>query len=429
MNITDAINKSLFFFGAGASYDSGCKLSSGMLEDLKRRISSKDDDTFNKPEKEALKFLLSCLEYHSEWRTLETAENFKFIPNIEELALLIRRVKNRENFLPYPITGNWADKLVILESEFNALDESEKNGKTLFESLDKIIKSKLLLEWLKPNKLEFLNPLKEFFKYYPDSEFKLDIFSLNNDMVIENFCKENLINPWRGFVSGEWRGFEEDNFPEDFGRINLYKLHGSIDWVRLNSGEFKEKDQISNEDEQYVELEHKPFVIFGQGTKTFSVDPFFSLIQHFQKKLKEKNYIFVIGYSFFDPYINNLLIQSVNGNPKKLIIINPDFGPKELKSKNEKGELEFLFDESNLKINFPDGVSVLDLANYIQEIQKNSFYSELPEFNIKQVNADSLEFMPIGTKSFFEKYFNNGGEIFINLISEYESKRANENPF
>ena len=144
MNITDAINKSLFFFGAGASYDSGCKLSSGMLEDLKRKISSKDDETFNKPEKEALKFLLSCLEYHSEWRTLETSENFKFTSNIEELALLIRRVKNRENFLPYPITGNWADKLVLLESEFDSLPESEKFGDSLFSSLDKKIKSKLL---------------------------------------------------------------------------------------------------------------------------------------------------------------------------------------------------------------------------------------------------------------------------------------------
>ena len=428
MNIKDAINKSLFFFGAGASYDSGCKLSSGMLEDIKRKISSKDDNTFNKPEKEALKFLLSCLEYHSEWRTLETAENFKFIPNIEELALLIRRVKNRENFLPYPMTGNWADKLIILESEFNSLNDSEKFGESLFSSLDKKIKSKLLKEWLTPNNNSFLNPLKEFFQSYPNDKFRLDIFSLNNDMVIEKYFTENYNKPWRGFVSGEWIGFEEENIPDDFGRINLYKLHGSLDWVRLDTGDFKEEDNLNEQEKGHIEDEHAPYLIFGQGTKTFSVEPFFTLIQHLKKKLSEKSYFFIIGYSFFDPYINNLLIDAVKGTSKKLIIINPVFGPEQLKSDADKGK-ELATKDEFLRIAYPKDISDKNLANYIEEIQKNSFYSELPEFNIKQINAESLEFLPIGTSQFLRTYFNNKANIFIKLITEYETKRAEESPF
>ncbi len=428
MNITDAINKSLFFFGAGASYDSGCKLSSGMLEDLKRKISSKDDETFNKPEKEALKFLLSCLEYHSEWRTLETAENFKFTPNIEELALLIRRVKNRENFLPYPITGNWADKLVLLESEFDSLDSAEKYGDSLFSSLDRKIKSKLLRDWLEPNNYLFLSPLKDFFQYFPNEAFRMDIFSLNNDMVIDNYFTENHNKPWRGFVSGDWRGFDEENIPNDYGRINLYKLHGSLDWVRLDSGDFKEEDNLDEQEKSHIEEEHLPYLIFGQGTKTFSVEPFFTLIQHFRKKLKDTSYIFVIGYSFFDPYINNLLIDAVKGTSKKLIIINPIFGPEQLKTKTEKGN-QLITKDDFLRIQYPEGVSDKNLASYIEDIQKNSFYSELPEFNIKKINAESLEFLPVGTEKFLETYFKNGGEVFTKLITEYENKRADEYPF
>ncbi|MBK7667719.1 MAG: SIR2 family protein [Sphingobacteriaceae bacterium] len=338
MTITDAINKSLFFFGAGASWDAKCKLSSDMLIDLKRRISSKEDETFNKPEKEALKFLLSCLEYHSEWRTLETAENFRFTPNIEELALLIRRVKNRENFLPYPITGNWADKLIILEAEFNALNVTGNPEDTLFKSLDRKIKSKLLKEWLQPENYDFLNPLKEFFQQHPTESFRMDIFSLNNDLVIENFFSENNDKPWRGFGSGVWTGFEEENIPEDFGRINLYKLHGSLDWVRLDSGEFREEENLKEQEREHIEEEHDPYLIFGQGTKTFSVEPFFSLIQHLRKKLNSKSYFFIIGYSFFDPYVNNLLIDAVKGTSKKLIIINPFFGPEQLKSNTVNGK-------------------------------------------------------------------------------------------
>ncbi|MDF3028436.1 MAG: hypothetical protein K0S23_2743 [Fluviicola sp.] len=428
MNVTEAINKSVFFLGAGASYDSGCKLSSGMLEDLKRKIVSSNDETFNTPEKEALKFLLSCLEYHSEWRTLETSENFKFTPNIEELALLIRRVKNRENFLPYPITGNWADKLVLLESQFESLPNEDKYGNTLFSSLDKKIKSKLLKEWLKPGDCSFLSPLKDFFQHYPNNPFRMDIFSLNNDMVIENYFSENLNKPWRGFANGNWVGCEEEKFPNDFGRINLYKLHGSLDWVRLETGEFKEEENIGENEKEHIESEHSPYLIFGQGTKTFSVEPFFTLINHLKKKLKEKDYVFIIGYSFFDPYVNNLLIDAVKGTSKKLIIVNPAFGPEQLKIVGEKGK-ELKTKDEFLRILYPDGVTDKNLANYIEDIQKNSFYSELPEFNIKQINAESLEFLPIGTKDFLNTYFKNGAEIFIKLITEYEDKRAKELPF
>ena len=118
MTIKEAFDKSLFLLGAGASYGTGCLMSKEMLDALTQEIIKDNDSVFNRPQKEALKFLLSCLDYHNSWRSYETNNKFVFTPNIEELALLIRRVKNRENFLPYPITGNWADKLSMLESEY-----------------------------------------------------------------------------------------------------------------------------------------------------------------------------------------------------------------------------------------------------------------------------------------------------------------------
>lgn len=426
MSIKSVIGKSLFFFGAGASYDAKCLLSQGMLLNIKARISDSQDNTFNSPEKEALKFLLACLEYHAEWRTLETAENFKFSPNIEELALLIRRIKNRENFLPYPITGNWADKLIGLETVFLSLDDKLKAKPTLFESLEYKLKSELLPEWLKPQSYDFLTPLQKFFQELATEDFRLDIFSLNNDMVIENFFGANNAAPWRGFVRGEWRGVEVADV-QDLGRINLYKLHGSLDWVRLNTGDFKEVVYLSEQDKESIETQHDPYVIFGQGTKTFSVEPFFSLIQHFKKVLQERNYFFVIGYSFFDPYINNLFLEAVRETSKKIIIINPTFGPEELRNSDKKLETD---DTPFQRIKYPSAISSLHLASYIEDIQKNSFYSELPEFNIKRMNAKSLEFLPIGISDFLTSYFANGGDLLVKLIEGYEQDRIEaEEPF
>ena len=156
------INRSLFFLGAGFSYGAGCKTSVQMFVDLRKRIFDEQDTTFSKTQKEALKFLIACLQYHAEWRTMESSNDITFTPNIEELALLIRRIKSREHFLPYPITGNWADKLVTLESEYSS--ESKNNTEypeeTLFESLERVLKNLLKNKWFQINSdLSYLNPL------------------------------------------------------------------------------------------------------------------------------------------------------------------------------------------------------------------------------------------------------------------------------
>jgi hypothetical protein len=424
MAVKEILDDCVFILGAGASYDAKCLLSSQMLDDLRSRISNKSDLTFLAPEKEAIKFLLSCLEYHGEWRTLETANNFKFSPNIEELALLIRRVRNRENFLPYPITGNWADKLATLEIEFKTLDGEKPYGNNLFLSIERKIKSELVHDWLKIKTDVYLDPLRLFMESNHEEDFRLEMFTFNYDTLIEDYFTKHNATPMRGFSSGEWVGFEEVDL-KDFGRVNLYKLHGSLDWVRLTTDEFKERSKLTEDDAESIDEGHNPFIIFGQGTKTFSIEPFFSLIQQFKKRLSERKYLFVMGYSFFDPYINNLLIEAVRGTSKKIIIVNPYFGPDKIKTDGK-----YLPDGEFKEVKYPQGSSNLDLVAYIEDIQKNTFYSELPEFNAKSLNADSLIYLPIGVSDFLQTYFADNGSIFIKLINGFEKQRKEiELPF
>jgi NAD-dependent SIR2 family protein deacetylase len=423
MDIKKAFKKSLFLLGAGVSCDAGCKLSRSMLEDLKTEITKDDSIIFEtSAQKEALKFLLSCLDYHNSWRSFETNNKFYFSPNIEELALLIRRVKNRENFLPYPITGNWADKLSALESEFKG---QIKDRGSLFESLDNILKQILLREWLafEENKLDFLKPMKTMFEEFSTIEFEVEFFSLNNDLVIETYFGNHNMLPRRGFNNNDWRGMDFRDTEDIFGKINLYKLHGSLDWVRLDTGEVKIKESCTDSEKEMIDLKHDPYVIFGHGAKTFSVDPFFSLIHNFKNKLAERDFIFVIGYSFFDPYINNLLIEAINKGGKKLIIVNPDFGPN---IDYEEQPVDYLEAKSK------NGEKVdKKLVDYIEAIQKNPFYSELPEFNIYRINGEDVIFyIKQGVAKFLDYFFSNGGSKFISIIEHFEEiKRAEESPF
>ena len=437
MEIKDVINKSLFFLGSGFSRPAGCKMSSEMLDDIRTRIQSKTDNVFSKIEKEGLSFLLSCLSYHCEWRSIQSGGKFIFYPNIEELILLMRRIRDRENYLPYPVTGSWADKLIQLETEFNSWalkNDSEIND--LFSSIESKIKKKLLIQWLKFEKtnLSYIDPLKHFLQSYPHDKFCFDIFSLNYDQIWENYFAETGL--WMGFSNSKWIGL--DSAPEleaEKRRINLYKLHGSLNWIRDLAGDVFEKEiwenQVRDESEEKDEqILQDPYIIFGQGIKTFSVEPFFSLIYHFKKLLREKEYFFVIGYSFFDPYINNLLVSATMGTNKKIILINPKFGPDEIhmeivkKVKNASQSGQNQFNECQ----FPEYQQIL--AVYIKEIQKNSFYSELPEYNLDFVKPDSLFYIPLKTEEFINRYFVDKGSLLKKLIEKFEDEiKKIEQPF
>lgn len=447
MDIVEVINKSIFLIGAGFSIDAGCFTSNKMYDDIKEIISNDLDEPFNRVEKEALKFLISCLHYHSEWRSTEIAGKMEFAPNIEELALLIRRIKNRENIVPYPITGNWADKLVLLESQYQ--NEFNENGESLFESLYDKLKKLLHKKWLNIDKpIEYLDPIKNLSTKVATNNLRFDFFSLNNDLVIENYFQKEDQKPYRGFVGGEWRGIYRDDIlsteDERFSKINLYKLHGSIDWIRLEDGTCKEIERFENEDnEMFIEsvsesdlnqFIHYPYIIFGQGTKTFSVEPFFSLLNHFHNSLQsnEKSFIFVIGYSFFDPYINNLLFDGAKDNTY-LIIVNPYLGPNDIFQKfSENGNQKYKpkpNKNDNFRCDYPNGKSKSDLIDYLKLIQKNPFYSELPEFNNTVIRAENIEYLPLETDKFLKKFFSNGGKLMVDFINDLNNKTEDYLPF
>lgn len=369
---------------------------------------------------------------------METENNFKFDPNIEELALLIRRVRNREHFLPYPITGNWADKLVQLEASYST--ESENNG-NLFDSLEVILKKLLKEEWLASpggDNFDYLRPLMEFLKAYSDEQFRFDIFSLNYDTVIEQFFEAEGEIPWRGFSNGQWLNVDPDDKNDPNSRIHLFKLHGSIDWVRLtdmDTWELPKLDHARKPDEKHdlsenIEEKHNPYIIFGQGTKSFSVEPFFSIIHHFNRSLKSSNkrYFFVIGYSFFDPYINNLLFNAVRGF-KKLIIVNPSFASDTLFSLDNKTGWPESDENDFFRAIYKSGFNNGDLTDFMREIQKNTFYSELPEFNFLSLSAENIEYIPLTAENFVQKFFSSKGELLKKYIDGFEAQRQEEEPF
>lgn len=423
-SLDEILNQCLFFTGAGFSKPAGCKMSKEMLDDLEKKANS-NIEIFTSVEKKTIKFILSCLEYQARWRSLESNGKYKYQPNIEEFALLLRRIKNRENLLPYPVTGNWSDKIMLLEQEFRK--EVNKQELDLYDSIEYKIKTQCYNEWLKLNQISFLDPLKGFLKSLTNTDIKLDIFTLNNDRLLEDyFFDENSV--YTGFVSQKWVGFNKENIDNDTydsSRINYYKIHGSIDWLRLIDGTVKKSYDIKQIEDEENNIEIKPFLIFGHGTKLFTVEPFFSLLELFKKKLNEKKYYFIIGYSFFDPHINNMFFNELLNCPeqdKMIVIINPNI--TNALSKEDFEEKYGISDEIFLLENKKNV-----LIEYVTEIQKNPFYSDMPDFNIKKIPLEGFEYIRMTSEIFLGAFFkkDNGGKyVFENFISKLKEIRNNK---
>jgi len=159
-------------------------------------------------------------------------------------------------------------------------------------------------------------------------DVKLNIFSLNYDLIFE----EVFNSPTSQLLD---TGFSEKNVSDkklrywaaDFNnklsptKINLFKLHGSLDWEYNNdSEEISIKESIYDSREQLI--------IFGSYSKMLSFDPFLYILSEFRRLLEQATIFIVVGYSFHDKYINNLLIQQLSQNtdediPKKLLVIDP----------------------------------------------------------------------------------------------------------
>ncbi len=150
----------------------------------------------------------------------------------------------------------------------------------------------------------------------------LDIFSLNYDLCVETALSAAGVKFVNGFDSeGVW---SRSSF-EDPAQIRLYKLHGSLDWVddqvyglcSLQFPRHESSDTIQGDDV-------RPLLIFGTAHKLSAREPFLTLAYHFSQRVLSTRVLAVIGYSFGDEHINQIIEQGLRRNGKlRIVVVSP----------------------------------------------------------------------------------------------------------
>jgi hypothetical protein len=168
---------------------------------------------------------------------------------------------------------------------------------------------------------------------------KINIFSLNHDLIIEKILEHKSKDFQDGFELKN--GFQEftDNFPDNT-KINFLKLHGSINWFNVSgSGRNfyvnNKNTRIESMTRMYsnlLENRQEPLFIneraFLTGTQNkyeeYLMNIYSDLKWHYKRLLKDTERLIVIGYSFGDYGVTTEIINSMHKKTDaKLIIIDP----------------------------------------------------------------------------------------------------------
>jgi SIR2-like domain len=111
--------------------------------------------------------------------------------------------------------------------------------------------------------------------------------------------------------------------------LRLLKLHGSIDWLaeeRISIGELP-LQRIRNVEDETEKVGRRPAVVFGEAGKLRSEGPFLELLLAWSADLKSVDNLLVVGYSFRDSHVNELIARWFNAESHRRIILIDPSGP------------------------------------------------------------------------------------------------------
>ena len=244
-----------------------------------------------------------------------------------------------------PFSSNLEKLLEVLYS-YRFLLKKQKQETTdinnLIAKVTKFLLQKCINQENNDKHTELVDLYKRFYKklIYRDTNLtKANIFTTNYDLYSETALDKLGILYTNGFTGLTERYFNPIVFNYAYAEqmelsnskwnvidnfVYLYKLHGSINWIESNSS----SHPFKVEELQKVEESRKNVMIYPTPMKQIVsfASPYSDLFREFQKKLmREKNALIVIGYSFSDEHINNLIYQALTIPTFRLIIFqDPD---------------------------------------------------------------------------------------------------------
>ena len=278
--------KTALFLGAGASVFVSHPTTKKLLDDVKDQVQTL-------PVKNHVRqYITDLLEGDNFGDVEELSECIDQLTAIENTRcrLIIGEMRNPYNNITYP---EMADALAKLKDRIRDI---------LFDSFT--------------IKMENYGAIKETYDRLwsvmeDNGSDAFQVITTNYDQVIEQYCSEANWEPVNGFDRSKitLKGYWEDKWDSDADRpLYLVKLHGSINWHNeSSSGRIVELGGLGRRD-----AAHDAFIWPTTGPKEYTAAPFHGLIKRFREMLSDVDLLVVVGFSYRDPVVNDIIRDRVN---------------------------------------------------------------------------------------------------------------------
>jgi hypothetical protein len=157
----------------------------------------------------------------------------------------------------------------------------------------------------------YLQRLKDFVPEHG----RLKVFTLNYDLCVEDACRNAGVELATGFSRSEGK-WTPSLFQDPSSGINLYKLHGSLNWGLRLHGDGRLRETWPTDWSQEGEF------LLGPGPKLQHDDPFVTLYAEFHQSMRAAKICVIIGCRLADEHIRDP-IKEANRGGMTVVEVNP----------------------------------------------------------------------------------------------------------
>ncbi|WP_244158890.1 SIR2 family protein [Azotobacter beijerinckii] len=133
----------------------------------------------------------------------------------------------------------------------------------------------------------------------------INIVTTNYDRLAEYACEQKRLHHYTGFTYGFFRQLSAPNEITSPRRVNIWKVHGSLDWFKSPLGDIVALSNIDG-----IPKGYEPQIV-TPGTQKYQrthLEPYRSIINSADQAITSANSYLCVGYGFNDEHIQPKLM-------------------------------------------------------------------------------------------------------------------------
>lgn len=242
------------------------------------------------------------------------------LPNVEDLTKDVRKVIVNEKFNELLDKEDNVETILNKVQQLKTLITGKKtiNELTLdmVKTIEKEIKETIFKKLSIQTPFDKLSDLVVWLNFI-NGENQKEVFTLNYDLLVENALEQNSLPYFSGFIGNVKPFFMADSVDDFTGLYvkqswtKLWKLHGSLNFKKSKTEQIFIENNTSSE--------YEDLLIYPSMDKYLSSRkaPFIAYLDRFRKYLlNNEKVLLILGYSFSDDHVNDVIINGLNNNSR-----------------------------------------------------------------------------------------------------------------